>query len=233
MKVQPRKSRRDPTKQLDLFERGRRGGRRSGAGRPPGRRTTIAHRRRPAHQKAHPAHVTLRIRPELPSLRQPRFAVLRRRFARASREWFRIVHFSVQANHIHLLVEADDADMLARGMQGLAIRLARAVNRVLGRRGTVFAERYHARALSSPREARNSIVYVLQNWKHHQTNARGVDPCSSGPWFMDWKEQPPPWRAPPPVRAARTWLLAQGWKLGRGLISLGEVPLGSPRPRAL
>src|SRR5262249_13126870 len=114
---------------------------------------------------------------------------------------------------------------LARGMQGLAVRLARAINRVLHRRGAVFAERYHARALTSPRAVRNSIVYVLHNWKHHQTNARGVDPCSSAPWFTDWKEQPPPWRAPPPVRAARTWLLAHGWKLGRGLISLRETSL--------
>src|SRR5262252_8486669 len=211
MRKQPRNSRRDRNQQLDLFERGRRD------------------RRRPVHRKAHPAHVTLRIRPELPSLRQQRFALLRRRFARASREWFRIVHFSVQANHIHLLVEADDADMLSRGIQGLAVRLARAINRVLGRRGAVFAERYHARALTSPRAVRNAIVYVLQNWKHHQTNARGLDPCSSAPWFPDWKEQPPPWRAPPPVRPARTWLLAHGWKRRRGLISLDEAPGGSRR----
>jgi len=102
--------------------------------------------------------VTLRLQPYLPSLRQPRFVSLRRRFARASREWFRIVHFSVQATHIHLVVEADDKLALARGVQGLAVRLARAVNRLLRRRGRVFAERYHARPLTSPRAVRNAIV---------------------------------------------------------------------------
>ena len=79
------------------------------------------------------------------------------------RDGFRIVHFSVQSNHLHLIVEADDATALARGIQGLSIRIARAVNRVLERRGKVFADRYHAHQLRSPTETANAIAYVGGN----------------------------------------------------------------------
>lgn len=208
--------------QLGLFQRGAHGGSRPGAGRPAGRRT-VPHRARPVHRSAHPAHVTLRLRPDLPSLRQPRFEILRSRFARASRAWFRLVHFSVQSNHIHFIVEADDAQSLARGMQGLAVRIARAVNRRLGRRGRVFAERYHARVLRGPRATRNAIVYVLQNWKHHQTDTIGTDPCSSAPWFDGWRQPIPRWRSPPPTAQPQTWLLRVGWKR-HGLLGTQERP---------
>jgi len=210
-------------RQLGLFEQGAWGGPRPHAGRPAGRRTTVPHRTRPTHQGAHPAHVTLRLLPGLPSLRRPAFEILRSRFARASREWFRLIHFSVQANHIHFIVEAEDTRALSRGMQGLAVRIARAVNLWLGRRGRVFAERYHARALTRPRTVREALVYVLANWKHHQTDARGVDPCSSGPWFDGWRSPRARWRSPPPTAPARTWLLRVGWRR-HGLVGLEERP---------
>lgn len=115
------------------------GGRRTGAG--PKRRAPrpqVSHRTRPYHEAAHPAHVTLRARAGLPSLRAPHlFSVLRDAIRSAHTPRFRICHFSVQSNHVHLIVEATSRDTLSRGMQGLAIRLARAVNRVLARRGPV------------------------------------------------------------------------------------------------
>ena len=96
--------------------------------------------------------------------------------AQTARAWFRIVHFSVQADHVHLLVEADDQASLSRGLMGVAIRLARAVNRVVGRRGSVWADRYHARSLRTPREVRHGIVYVLMNWKKHSPERERLRP---------------------------------------------------------
>src|SRR5215510_3746322 len=130
------------------------GGRRPNAGRKPTlRRRAMPHRRRPEHRKSEPVYVTLRACRRLPSLRKEHlFAELRRSLARTAREWFRIVHFSVQADHVHLLVEANDKASLSRGLSGAIIRLARAVNRVLGRRGSVWSDRYHSRALRTPRE---------------------------------------------------------------------------------
>ena len=93
----------------------------------------------------------------------------------------RMVEFSVQADHIHLVVEADGKEALTRGMQGLTIRLARAINRALERKGKVFADRYHARVLKTPTEVRNAVEYVFKNYAKH-LKKRGKMPH---PWDLD------------------------------------------------
>jgi REP element-mobilizing transposase RayT len=131
------------------------GGRCERPARPrPGVRRGAPHRARPAHDSHHPVHVTMRGRRRLPSLRsQTVFLGIRRALAKTPREWFRVVHFSVQTDHIHLIVEADDRVALSRGMAGLSIRLARAINRVAGRSGNVFTDRYRARFLRHAKSA--------------------------------------------------------------------------------
>jgi REP element-mobilizing transposase RayT len=193
----------------------------------------VPHRRRPEHKGRNPAHVTLRRTQGLPSLReQVIFFEMRSTLRRTARSWFRVVHFSVQSNHVHLLVEADDKALLSRGIMGVAIRMARAVNRVLERRGNVWSERYHSRALKTPREVRNAIVYVLMNRQKHVSNATAnvmrLDPCSSASLFEGWKV--PPSLAPPhesPTELPTTWLLRLGWKR-HGLIGPNERPRHSP-----
>src|SRR5205823_2951531 len=114
--------------------------------------------------------------------------------AKAHRDTFRIIHFNVLSNHLHLIIEAANELALSRGMQGLEVRLARHINRALGRTGKLFADRYHARALRSPCEVRNAIRYVLCNARHHAAE-RGqrlakywIDPHSSAAWFDGWRE---------------------------------------------
>jgi hypothetical protein len=173
------------------------------------------------------------------------FRALHAAFAAGStRPGFRLVHYSVQGNHVHLLAEAAGAGALARGLQGLAIRSARKLNRRMGRAGKVFADRYHARPLGTPREVRNALVYVLQNAKKHLAQAgrppgpRWVDPSSSGSWVDGWREPAdkgrgidPPWlHAPPPVASPSCWLLRTGWRRD-GLIGRDEVPR-APRSSA-
>jgi REP element-mobilizing transposase RayT len=218
-------------RQLDLALRTGRGGPRTGAGRKPipGRRRPPPHRARPAHKAAHPAHVTLRARAGLPSLRAPRvFESVSGAIARAHKPSFRVVHFSVQGDHVHLMVEAHDKDALSRGVRGLAIRIARAVNRALGRAGGVWGDRYHARDLKTPREVCVGIVYVLMNIKKHRPSWTGLDRCSSAPWFDGFRGGPTAAAArsatgPPPTCAARTWLAATGWRR-HGLIDFREAP---------
>jgi putative transposase len=119
-------------------------------------------------------HLTLRARRGLPSFRSERlFAVIREAIGAASGASFRVVHFSVQSDHLHLMVEAADAPCLSSGTQGLAVRTARAINRVVGRRGAVWGDRYHARPLSSAREVRHGLVYVIMNVKKHRPGWRG------------------------------------------------------------
>jgi len=149
---------------------------------------------------------------------------VRRGLAASSRASFRVLEFSVQNDHVHLIVEADDGKTLSGGIRGLAIRLARAVNRVLGRRGRVWSDRYHARALFTPRAVRHALVYVLMSFKKHLRTGTELDPCSSAAWFAGWCRPPAaPRPGPSPVAVARTWLARVGW-LRHGPIDPAERP---------
>jgi REP element-mobilizing transposase RayT len=181
----------------------------------------------------YPAHVTLRVRQGVPSLRKKAFVrELRRSLRKAcDRGEFRLVHFSVQRDHAHLIVEAAGKGALGRGMKSIAPRFARAVHRVFRRSGSVLEGRYHLRLLRTPREVRNALAYVLLNARRHfrKRNEAGppvrIDEASSGAWFDGWRRgvAVPAGREPPPVARARTWLLSTGWRR-HGLVDPAEIP---------
>jgi REP-associated tyrosine transposase len=202
------------------------GGRRAGAGRKPAvGRAQVSHLVRPPHQARHPVHVTLRARPGLPSLRSTRgFSGLYAAVAAGRRRNFRIIHFSAQTDHVHLIVEAASRESLSRGVQGLAGRIARGFNRAVGRSGRVWSGRYHARPLTTAREVRNALVYVLLNFRKHLRAAPAIDPRSSGPWFSGWSRPPEDTTTAPPVSEPRTWLAAVGWRRAGGAIDPRECP---------
>jgi len=158
--------------QLTLRKTAGWGGRREGAGgrKKPG--AGVSHRRRRRFTNL-PVHVTLRVRRDVWNLRSRRcFRALHRAFVHAdARLGLRLCHFSVQGNHLHFLVEAEDARALSRGMQGLTIRMAKALNRVMQRRGAVFADRFHAHLLRTLREVRHALSYVLRNHAVHAERA--------------------------------------------------------------
>src|SRR6478609_4978282 len=210
---------------LSFPESKRRGGARRAAGRKPrAHLRQTPHRARPAHRKAHPVHVTLRA--GLRSLRSQRVArTLLIGLRDSNRDWFRVVHYSVQDNHVHLLVESVDSQALSSGVRGLMVRIARRVNSLLGRRGRFWADRFHSRELESPRQVRNALVYVLQNHRKHARSA-ALDPLSSAGSFNGFASPLPAAFGsigPPCTAAASTWLLKIGWRQ-RGLIRLAERP---------
>jgi REP element-mobilizing transposase RayT len=172
--------------------------------------------------------VTLRAAEGLISLRAERvFPAVRAALVAATSSRFRVLQFSVQRDHLHLLVEASTPTGFEHGVRGLAIRVARAVNRVLHRHGHVWGDRYHAHLLKTPREVRNALVYVLNNWRKHEPASRGLDPRSSAAWFEGWRRPETSEVGSSPVARARTWLASVGWKL-RGLIGADERPRGAP-----
>jgi REP element-mobilizing transposase RayT len=184
-------------------------------------------------------HVTLRVRRHLGSLRRRSVAIeILRAFRRAASDearmqTFRVVHFSIQPDHLHLVVEGTSKTALGRGLQGLVSRLARRINHCLGRRGAVFADRYHGRSLATPAEVRNAIVYVLTNAAKHAepvpdlgtAPVGGLDPCSSAYWFDGWDTAPPSQPAAAPVAPPRTWLLRVGWRR-HGPVARASAPAG-------
>jgi REP element-mobilizing transposase RayT len=205
----------------------------------------VAHRVRPPHRAGEPVHVTLRSGFK-PLRTQFVFPTVRGAIAEANRRArelggrCRVVHFSVQFDHVHLIVEAPDRAALRRGVSGLTISIARRVNALVNRTGRVFADRWHGRALTSPRAVRHALVYVLANFKKHESRhaqSAKLDGYSSAPYFADFAEHGgktpievhPRWRAlhgtGPPTLAPRTWLLSEDWRR-YGRISVSESPRG-------
>jgi putative transposase len=184
-----------------------------------------------------PAHVTVKLRQRLPALRRKEaYAALRAAFAAGcDRFGFRLVHYAVLNDHLHFVVEATGRPSLSRGMQGLLIRVARALNKLWQRQGSVFADRYHDRVLKSPREVRNVLVYVFGNGRHHAAQGRmvavpqAIDMFTSAPWFDGYREAFDVRGLTAevrPVTDAKTWLLNVGWRR-HGLLSVHEVPAAS------
>lgn len=213
----------------------RRGGKRRGAGRKKtGIRRGGPHRRRPELDPRHPVHVTLRMDRRRPDLRDHHIynKVNRVLLAFLGRDDFRVVHVSIQQNHLHMLVEAADRKALSRNMKSFAIRMQRALRDRYGCK--LFAHRYHAVQIKTARQARNALAYVLNNWRRHRLDwdDRGrlstakLDEFSSAISFRGWRGPRfvvPAGYEPLPVSAPRTWLLAVGWR-DCGLIDPFETP---------
>ncbi|MCP5055820.1 MAG: hypothetical protein GY937_03740 [bacterium] len=182
--------------------------------------------------------MTLKVRPDVPSLRDRRLVrEVERSFACVlERTDFRLVHYSIQSNHLHLIVEARDAGALGRGMNALGSRLARAVNRVFGRKGRVLLDRFHHVVLRTPSQVRNAMGYVLLNGRRHmKTKPRTtrIDPASSGRWFEGWRcsargivaqARERPGGQVVAVATPHTWLLAEGWRKAGALLDPAEIP---------
>ena len=178
------------------------GGKRKNTGRRPnGPRAGVSRLERPRFARTLPVHVTVRMAKHVYNLRSRRcFAAVGRALgAAAERFGMRIVQFSVQGNHMHLVVEAASNEALSQAMQGLSIRVAKRLNGVMHRRGRVFADRYHARPLRTPTEVRRALAYVRDNFAHHTGKRVAHDAYSSAAGEIALPEP-------------KTWLLRIGWR---------------------
>jgi len=215
----------------------RRGGRRKGAGRKPkGDRPGVPHVRRESFPRGTPIHVTVRVLKGVPNLRsrKARRVVFQAFAAARERLGMRLTQYSIQANHIHLIVEAADRLALSRATKGLCVRIAKRLNRATGRKGAVFADRYHAHILRTPREVRNAVRYVMENSRIHaerrgETWCREIDPFAGGPCprrFLD--------ACRALVAEPRSFILRKVWGLPWLRRSVAPLPaqlrIGEPSP---
>jgi REP element-mobilizing transposase RayT len=215
------------------------GGRRPGAGRPKTKGVTPRTKRPPLASR-HPAHISLTTKGSVPRLRQPDLREAIEDCLRETKQLrrdFRVVHYSIQDYHLHYIVEAQGRLALSRGMQSLNIRVAKRINKVLGRRGKVFADRYFETIIKSPRQGRNTLQYVLLNTQKHAAQAGmrceegWIDDCSSGRYFDGWRGRSPPQPDPDStVSDPRTYILSKGWRRF-GLIPVDAVPGQAVAPR--
>ena len=215
----------------------------------------LPHVAREEHDKAHPVHVTMRRVERGPSFRQQLVCrAIRTVIAGAKRNGVRVVQYSVQVNHLHLMVEGTDSADLSKQMRTLFSRIAFAVNAVARRSGKLFRDRHHRHALKTPREVRNALVYILFNDRKHAGSASAtsragepsspgspaspaLDPCSSAWWFHDWSPDDHPPTAwllgdeDRPTTKPTTWLARWGWHRGdpKQLLRFSESPRSSLR----
>src|SRR6185436_4712719 len=163
---------------------------------PSGPRSSEKHKMRPRVEPRHPLHVVIRVVSGVRLRRRAGWRAVRHAMGVTLRRHdFRVCHASIQGTHVHLIVEADDRMALARGMQALQIACARRFNRAVQRRGALFADRYHPRALATPAEVRHAISYVMNNWRRHREDRFAsphvrLDPYSSAASFADWNPRP-------------------------------------------
>ncbi len=238
---------------------------------PKGPRAGSPHKRRPALDPRYPVHVVLRVvdavgslrkRHMYKALREATISVALRELHDRPKRAFRIIHISIQHNHVHLIVEADNKTALSRGMQSFQISAAKHLNRAVTiasmkaarsglpltreqrrelsarrRRGTVFPDRFHQEIITTPKQARQTLAYVLNNWRKHREDRGALErtwnvyPYSTGVLFDGWKERENEyvlwrWRDtydPLVVYLPKTWLLRESWRR-HGLVGFRDVP---------
>ena len=187
-------------------------------------RSRVPHRRRPK-VKNDALHVTMHLLDGRPSMRSPRGHGLVQRSIQESQERFgcRVVQYAALSNHLHLIIEAENEARLAQAMKGLKVRIARALNRLWGRAGSIFRERFFARVLTGLWEVKRALRYVLLNARKHgiPIPKDTPDPCSSGPWYSYWLGAWEPWSAGSPVVRGRTLYLDGIYPIR---LDLNEVP---------
>ncbi len=211
------------------------GGYREGAGRRKSKESGVAHDEKAEFRREWPVLVTMKIVKGLPELRGFQVhRLLKEIFRKAQRDDFAIVHYSTQNDHVHLIVEVEGRAALSRGMQGLAVRMARGLNRQWGLKGRLFADRYHEQILRTPSQVRNVLRYVLLNWAKHGVGwyPSGPDPFSSAVFFSGWTDRSILARVigpASPIVPPRTFFLRSGWLRAGGPFSPNEIP--GPKPR--
>jgi hypothetical protein len=197
-----------------------------------------AHVARPVHDARHPVHVTMRRVRLGPSFRVQlvRRAIEAELYVVKARD-VRVVHYSIQDNHLHLMVEGADRADLGRQMKLLFSRIAMAVNRIARRAGKLFADRHHRHELKTPTEVRRALVYILFNDRKDRRRSRStaLDEASSAIWVTDWSPTSAPtaetlalrranYPNGPPITEPTTWLARFGWRRAGGDLRQTECP---------
>jgi hypothetical protein len=189
-----------------------------GAGRKPNipGQPGVSHMQRPQLDEWAPVHVRMKIDPGVGNLRRKTLLapILEALHEGREKDGFRVCHFLVLAARLHLIVEAESTERLARGMQGLSIRIARGVNRVLGRAGRFYQDRYDAKVLANGKDVHRALAFVVSGGGEGGAD----DGFSSLPWFEDGGMRRSPAaeklakKHASPIAPARTRLLASGWR---------------------
>jgi REP element-mobilizing transposase RayT len=151
-----------------------------GAGRPAINDPGIRHRERPILTKPTSLHLTVKILRAKAKLKNKIIlSILKRSIMNARKKGLRVIHYSLEYDHIHLLIEADDNFILGKGMQAFGVTFSKALNRMRKMRGAVYKHRYHFRKIIGARQLKNVLNYLFTNGLKHNTAKSILNPFNS------------------------------------------------------
>ncbi|MGZ3789032.1 MAG: transposase [Bacteriovorax sp.] len=151
-----------------------------GAGRPAIHDIGIRHSSRPFLKKPSSLHLTVKIKKNRADMKNKSvLGLLKRAIKNARRQGLKVIHYSLEYDHVHLLIEADNNYILGKGMQAFGVTLSKAINRMRKLKGGVYKHRYHFRHISSARELKNVMNYIFTNGLKHKTAKNIMNPFNS------------------------------------------------------
>lgn len=150
------------------------------AGRPAKNDAGIRHTKRPDLTRPSSLHLTVKIEKSKANLKNKNvLAILKKAIFNARRQGLKVIHYSLEYDHIHLIIEADNNRTLGKGMQAFGVTLAKAINRMRKVKGQVYKHRYHFRQITSSRQLKNVMTYIFNNGVKHKTSATALSPFNS------------------------------------------------------
>ncbi len=153
---------------------------RKGAGRPALHDPGIRHTNRPHIKKPASLHLTIKVKKKKAEIKNKSvLKILKRAILNARKQGLRVIHFSLEYDHVHLLIEADNNLILGKGMQAFGVTLSKAINRLKKLKGGVYKHRYHFRQISSTRELKIVMNYIFTNGLKHGTAKSILNPFNS------------------------------------------------------
>jgi len=151
-----------------------------GAGRPALWDKGIRHTLRPRLKKASSLHLTIKVKKIKAEIKNKAVLnLLKRAISNARKQGLIIIHYTLEYDHINLLIEADNNSTLAKGMQSLGVTLSKGINRLKKLKGAVYKHRYHFRQISSPSELKKVMSYIFNNGLKHKSARSLVNPYNS------------------------------------------------------
>lgn len=128
----------------------------------------IRHTARPVLTKPSSLHLTIKVQKIKADIKNKMIlTMLKKAILNARRMGLKVIHYSLEYDHVHLLIEADNNVILGKGMQSLGVTLSKAINRTKRIKGRVYKHRYHFRKINSARELKNVMFYIFNNGVKH------------------------------------------------------------------
>lgn len=138
----------------------------------------IRHTSREEIFKPSPLHLTVKLK-RADIQNKVVLRILKHAIYRSRLQGLRVIHFSLEHNHVHLYAECESNFVLGKAMKAFGVTFVRRVNKLKKIKGQLYKYRYHLRVLKSARDAKNVINYILKNGIKHGRTLKVINAYNS------------------------------------------------------